>query len=96
MRDEQGRCAATHPEVLDDRLHLLADLDIEGRKWFVHEEDPRSEDEGARQGDALLHPTRQFVNPSVGELLEDRKSTRLNSSHRCISYAVFCLNKTNI
>src|SRR5437764_9939604 len=30
-----------------------------------------------------------------GEL--DRKSTRLNSSHRCISYAVFCLKKkTNI
>src|SRR5437762_7204493 len=24
---------------------------------------------------------------------EDRKSTRLNSSHRCISYAVFCLKK---
>src|SRR3970282_1939794 len=23
----------------------------------------------------------------------DRKSTRLNSSHRCISYAVFCLHK---
>src|SRR5436189_1798354 len=23
----------------------------------------------------------------------DRKSTRLNSSHRCISYAVFCLEK---
>src|SRR5437762_4073689 len=23
--------------------------------------------------------------------LSDRKSTRLNSSHRCISYAVFCL-----
>src|SRR5437762_7202832 len=28
------------------------------------------------------------------ELAElDRKSTRLNSSHRCISYAVFCLKK---
>src|SRR5437763_13467742 len=27
------------------------------------------------------------------ELLRDRKSTRLNSSHRCISYAVFCLKK---
>src|SRR5437762_11286288 len=26
---------------------------------------------------------------------EDRKSTRLNSSHRCISYAVFCLKKKN-
>src|SRR5437762_6831519 len=25
--------------------------------------------------------------------LGDRKSTRLNSSHRCISYAVFCLKK---
>src|SRR5437763_5282946 len=27
--------------------------------------------------------------------MEDRKSTRLNSSHRCISYAVFCLTKKN-
>src|SRR5437762_9690651 len=29
------------------------------------------------------------------ELTLDRKSTRLNSSHRCISYAVFCLKKKN-
>src|SRR5437762_10380776 len=28
-------------------------------------------------------------------LKKDRKSTRLNSSHRCISYAVFCLKKKN-
>src|SRR5437762_11245086 len=27
------------------------------------------------------------------KFLADRKSTRLNSSHRCISYAVFCLKK---
>src|ERR1017187_9186856 len=27
------------------------------------------------------------------QFLVDRKSTRLNSSHRCISYAVFCLKK---
>src|SRR5437879_7322599 len=27
------------------------------------------------------------------DYLQDRKSTRLNSSHRCISYAVFCLKK---
>src|SRR5208337_5159383 len=26
----------------------------------------------------------------------DRKSTRLNSSHRCSSYAVFCLKKKKI
>src|SRR5258708_30825738 len=29
-------------------------------------------------------------------LLKDRKSTRLNSSHQIISYAVFCLKKKNI
>src|SRR5436189_3904717 len=31
--------------------------------------------------------------PAGGPEREDRKSTRLNSSHRCISYAVFCLKK---
>src|SRR5439155_25758094 len=29
-------------------------------------------------------------------LIEDRKSTRLNSSHVAISYAVFCLKKKKI
>src|SRR5437762_11366731 len=38
------------------------------------------------------HPLRP-----LGQMLQerDRKSTRLNSSHRCISYAVFCLKKKN-
>src|SRR5205814_5827825 len=31
--------------------------------------------------------------PARRELVEDRKSTRLNSSHLGISYAVFCLKK---
>src|SRR5262245_63726052 len=30
---------------------------------------------------------------AAGKALEDRKSTRLNSSHLGISYAVFCLKK---
>src|SRR3712207_8472997 len=30
---------------------------------------------------------------AVGNLIGDRKSTRLNSSHANISYAVFCLKK---
>src|SRR5207253_6088067 len=30
---------------------------------------------------------------AAAELVEDRKSTRLNSSHVAISYAVFCLKK---
>src|SRR5437763_13348904 len=33
------------------------------------------------------------VDGSFVEANADRKSTRLNSSHRCISYAVFCLKK---
>src|SRR5438552_4765915 len=31
--------------------------------------------------------------PVVGLRAQDRKSTRLNSSHQIISYAVFCLKK---
>src|SRR5947207_11771136 len=31
-----------------------------------------------------------------GPGIQDRKSTRLNSSHTVISYAVFCLKKKNI
>src|SRR5258707_15007464 len=38
-----------------------------------------------------------FPPPAIGggrgQSLEDRKSTRLNSSHANISYAVFCLKK---
>src|SRR5258707_5168462 len=30
---------------------------------------------------------------AAGDALQDRKSTRLNSSHANISYAVFCLKK---
>src|SRR3712207_6882852 len=38
-------------------------------------------------------PARQ---PLGGEGREDRKSTRLNSSHANISYAVFCLKKKKL
>src|SRR3712207_6876007 len=42
-------------------------------------------------------PHRQCLEPGAGparpELDGDRKSTRLNSSHANISYAVFCLKK---
>src|SRR5690625_4223217 len=36
------------------------------------------------------------IRPLVNWLEEDRKSTRLNSSHVAISYAVFCLKKKKI
>src|SRR5690625_6867948 len=46
-------------------------------------------------GDAETHARRiRMVRAAARELdTEDRKSTRLNSSHVAISYAVFCLKK---
>src|SRR5437879_11890969 len=45
-----------------------------------------------RCADSLLRSAGPESSRAGGEG-EDRKSTRLNSSHRCISYAVFCLKK---
>src|SRR5205809_3978424 len=39
------------------------------------------------------HHTFQVLTKRHERLAEDRKSTRLNSSHGYISYAVFCLKK---
>src|SRR3712207_8832147 len=43
----------------------------------------------------LRFEVRRTVNTKVKDELVDRKSTRLNSSHANISYAVFCLKKKN-
>src|SRR5258708_16389950 len=37
------------------------------------------------------HRELQRFAPSLKVMIQDRKSTRLNSSHQIISYAVFCL-----
>src|SRR5258707_3692532 len=43
----------------------------------------------------LLHPERGIARAHGVIFMGDRKSTRLNSSHANISYAVFCLKKKN-
>src|SRR3712207_8330551 len=55
---------------------------------------------GAVGGDAPFaarlkerHPEGEALACRDGDLVGDRKSTRLNSSHANISYAVFCLKK---
>src|SRR3712207_7073007 len=49
---------------------------------------------GHRVADGVRHVDRGGA--FVQRDLEDRKSTRLNSSHANISYAVFCLKKKKI
>src|SRR5258708_36883526 len=65
----------------------------------------KNANEGGRCGTAQHHGGRwietncDFMNGPQGRVLmtagrrRDRKSTRLNSSHQIISYAVFCLKK---
>src|SRR4051812_49938459 len=50
------------------------------------------------KGDEVIHEVfrrlnQTFITPIDPEDIQDRKSTRLNSSHMSISYAVFCLKK---
>src|SRR3712207_4950055 len=57
-----------------------------------YEHDPRATSYGMEAAEALeVDPERVFK--TLLASLEDRKSTRLNSSHANISYAVFCFKK---
>src|SRR3712207_4784904 len=47
------------------------------------------------QGHRRQRPRLRAVRRRPARVREDRKSTRLNSSHANISYAVFCLKKKN-
>src|SRR2546428_1886268 len=70
---------------LHDALPISADAD-RARRWAEcarrHAGDRRPQHRRAAAGRPRLH-------------VRDRKSTRLNSSHDQISYAVFCLKKKN-
>src|SRR5438552_5677398 len=48
---------------------------------------------GRRRRDGAAPPRAPAGRPPAPRPLQDRKSTRLNSSHQIISYAVFCLKK---
>src|SRR5689334_23439532 len=52
----------------------------------------RGFDAGGMMADAILAQPGE-ADAGIRKLFEDRKSTRLNSSHSSISYAVFCLKK---
>src|SRR5690348_17803174 len=58
---------------------------------------PRAGNDPCAVGKVLYGPY-NTITPGDGSVqsCEDRKSTRLNSSHPSISYAVFCLKKKKI
>src|SRR3712207_7136359 len=51
--------------------------------------------EGLTRDDVLDNITHYWLTNTGVSSARDRKSTRLNSSHANISYAVFCLKKKN-
>src|SRR5438309_5183019 len=84
FRIEVRRLLRQHLAAADDRLELV---ERRGR-----DEQGRLISPGAGEAHRLRLVRRVLdVRPGV----EDRKSTRLNSSHSSISYAVFCLKKKN-
>src|SRR6266487_5920965 len=58
--------------------------------WLTTPEETKSISENP---DGLGYAAPVSGTPGGGVVLRDRKSTRLNSSHPSISYAVFCLKK---
>src|SRR3712207_7657698 len=74
--------------------HLAGSQELQGGNLETYREKlpeydyvlgPEARDEAPDQFDPI------FYDPERLQVLEDRKSTRLNSSHANISYAVFCL-----
>src|SRR5437762_3001301 len=67
-----------------------------GQNWLPRMHTPRKLADFLSAVEAGLSPAESSAVQPIRLPLRkniDRKSTRLNSSHRCISYAVFCLKK---
>src|SRR5690625_6620282 len=83
-----------------EQTERKADLTADGKTVLLSIEQPNNvvPKQGRTTGlyhFALLLPKRSDLAEIVQHFMEDRKSTRLNSSHVAISYAVFCLKKKN-
>src|SRR5260221_9075389 len=76
------------------RHAVVAQREAVGRALGEHlERLRRIEAELADHGERLGNREHVLEQHHVVDQLQDRKSTRLNSSHTVISYAVFCLKK---
>src|SRR3712207_7605884 len=78
---------------------LFRSRTMPGRRWSEGLHQAVEAKEGVRvkgETQTLATITIQNYFRMYEKLSGDRKSTRLNSSHANISYAVFCLKKTNL
>src|SRR5260221_14136973 len=86
FRSHPGDLQVRRPRVPRLRLHLHPELQPE-----LQRVDPEQAEQAAHREQVLFpgrHPERPPPHPRDIELVLDRKSTRLNSSHTVISYAV--------
>src|SRR5438034_4139721 len=82
-----NRLAEVLVQTFENLQNLSGRMAVEVAGRFVCQQQRRIADDGASNGDALFLSARKLL----GKI--DRKSTRLNSSHTVISYAVFSLKK---
>src|SRR5688500_19773341 len=90
------QCSAHHPDLHSFPTRRSSDLisiriAAEGTELFVR----MPALSGNEYNRYALGPEVRYYRDSMNRLVRqiDRKSTRLNSSHLVISYAVFCLKK---
>src|SRR5207248_9417809 len=79
-----------YPEKPIERGKVLVKADLDKLGTFSRYKDVDGDGIGYRTLPGTQHPAAAYFTRGSGQ---DRKSTRLNSSHRTISYAVFCLKK---
>src|SRR5207253_6935616 len=91
-RGRTGRPRGGPPRLARVGSHEISAARLHGAGAAAPDAGPGAGD--LRRGASLVPPDRAHrgrVDPRL--ISEDRKSTRLNSSHVAISYAVFCLKK---
>src|SRR3712207_8470548 len=86
----------------DDNFAICDDIDVISSKInkLLHTEEEEEKDNeqetlSQREKEIITCVVKGMTNKAIADklYLSDRKSTRLNSSHVNISYAVFCLKK---
>src|SRR5690606_15670702 len=99
---EDALSLAIGPATIGYMLRHSAEVEYVYAEWVFGKSKPEELTYYTLRGPA--HAKVEFLNlqehidllKASHATVKDRKSTRLNSSHVKISYAVFCLNKKNI